>query len=137
MTASPGRSFAPVSGPVAGVPPAAEPVAKIAAEPVAKIAATRVAEPDPDLFTAAGLALETVPETGAEPPPAVVLRQIEVEVFPDGTMTRENAARYLGISRHTLATWAHLKTGPRYMKLRRKSYYRKSDLDDWKAEQFT
>ncbi len=121
MTALPRNSFAPVSG------------SATAAEPVVETAS----EPAPDLFAAAGLALEPGPETSAEPPPAVVLRQVEVEIFPDGTMTRDNAARYLGISRHTLAAWAHLKTGPRYMKLRRKTYYRKTDLDDWKAEQFT
>lgn len=91
-----------------------------------------------DLFAAAGLASVTTPERPTTVPAAgnVVLREIEVEIFPDGTMTRENAARYLGISVHTLAGWAHLKTGPRYMKLRRKTYYRKADLDAWKACRF-
>ena len=90
---------------------------------------------DGDLFATEGLA-PAKRKLAARPADVVVLREIEVEVFPDGTMTRENAARYLGVSPHTLAGWAHLKIGPRYMKLRRKTYYRKVDLDTWKAERF-
>lgn len=61
------------------------------------------------------------------------LVQRRAVVFPDGTLRRKDAACYLGLSPSCLARHASMGTGPRYTVFRGKSYYRKADLDAWKA----
>ena len=78
---------------------------------------------------------EAVTPAAIEPTPAVVLRPVEVTVLPDGTMRRADAARYLGISPHTLAGWAHFRYGPKFIRVGRKTFYRRRDLDAWKETQ--
>ncbi len=68
---------------------------------------------------------------------SITLRPIEVVILEDGTMDRVNAARYLGISPRTLATWATCRFGPPYIRVGRKCYYRRTALDAWKAERET
>ena len=44
-------------------------------------------------------------------------------------LTREQAAKYLGVSVPSLARWASHGSGPAYYKLGRLARYRKDDLD--------
>lgn len=59
--------------------------------------------------------------------------QRRVTFFPDGTCRRRDAAHYLGLTQSTLAHHARRGTGPRYFLFQGRSYYRRTDLDDWKA----
>jgi excisionase family DNA binding protein len=43
----------------------------------------------------------------------------------------EEAAEYLGVSRHTLAWWRHHGVGPRYGRMGQRIVYRVEDLDSW------
>ena len=50
----------------------------------------------------------------------------------DQPLSRDEAARYLGVSRYTLSAWAARGTGPRYSrsgKVRGRVWYRVRDLD--------
>ena len=50
----------------------------------------------------------------------------------DQPLTRDQAARYLGVSRSTLSSWAARKVGPRYSRsgrVRGRVWYRVRDLD--------
>jgi excisionase family DNA binding protein len=52
----------------------------------------------------------------------------------DQPLTRDEAARYLGVSRNTLSSWAARKAGPPYSrsgKVRGRVWYRVRDLDAW------
>ena len=73
----------------------------------------------------------------AAPPekPPVVLEQVTIKVLPGGLLRREDAARFLGLSAHTLACWAHFKFGPPYFRCRRRAYYRLTDLQTWREAQ--
>lgn len=44
------------------------------------------------------------------------------------------AAEYLRTPRATLQWWRHIKRGPNYVKIGRRIFYRKSDLDDFIGE---
>ena len=59
------------------------------------------------------------------------LVQVTVRVLPDGRLTREHAAIYLGIRPKTLAMWAMQGKGPRPIRVGRRAFYRKVDLDDF------
>jgi len=54
----------------------------------------------------------------------------EINFYPDGRLDAENAAKYLGISKMTLAVYRSKKTGPSYIKIG-KIFYLKRDLDEW------
>jgi hypothetical protein len=58
------------------------------------------------------------------------IRQVSVQVLPDGRMDRRNAAKYLGLSVKTLAMHACRRTGPNFVKRGRVFYFRE-DLDHW------
>jgi len=58
---------------------------------------------------------------------------VKVRMFPDGRMDVENAERYTGIKRKTLAIMRSKGVGPRYVK-RGRIFYFKEDLDRWLAE---
>lgn len=47
-----------------------------------------------------------------------------------GRLDRENAAKYLGLSKKTLELWAVMGQGPGYVKRGRVWYFR-NVLDDW------
>ena len=50
----------------------------------------------------------------------------------DQPLSRDEAARYLGVSRATMSCWATRRTGPRYSrsgKVRGRVWYRVRDLD--------
>ena len=59
------------------------------------------------------------------------LVQVTVRVLPDGRMTREHAAMYLGLKPKTLAMWAMQGKGPRSIRVGGRAFYRKVDLDDF------
>jgi hypothetical protein len=53
-----------------------------------------------------------------------------IDFLPDGRMDSNNAARYLGLSRKTLAMKRCDGSGPKFVKRGRIFYY-KADLDEW------
>jgi len=57
-------------------------------------------------------------------------KPIEIEFFPDGRLDTENASRYTGYSKKTLAMKRCQGTGPKYIK-RGRVFYFKEDLDEW------
>jgi predicted DNA-binding transcriptional regulator AlpA len=58
-------------------------------------------------------------------------KTIHVSQFPDGRLDRNNAAAYTGFSAKTLAMHACTGTGPKFVKIGGRVFYRKADLDDW------
>ena len=52
----------------------------------------------------------------------------------DELLTTKEAARYLRVSPRTLERYRVTGQGPRYLKIGRLVFYRKSDLDAWLAE---
>lgn len=46
-------------------------------------------------------------------------------------LTREEAASYLGVSVSSLAHWSMSGSGPVFVKLGKRSWYRRSTLDAW------
>jgi hypothetical protein len=55
--------------------------------------------------------------------------QVRVRVLPDGRMTRENAAKYLGHSSKTLAMWQLQGKGPSSVLVSGRRFYFKDVLD--------
>ncbi len=55
--------------------------------------------------------------------------QVRVRVLPDGRMTRDDAARYLGHQPKTLAMWQLQGKGPRSVKVGGRVFYYRADLD--------
>ncbi len=53
-----------------------------------------------------------------------------IELLPDGRMSAENAAAYVGLSKKTLAMYRWRGIGPKFVK-RGKVFYFKTDLDKW------
>lgn len=58
--------------------------------------------------------------------------EIAIPTFPDGRMTAEHAAAYLGLSPKTLAMMRCRGNGPTFIKRGRIFYFRE-DLDTWIA----
>ena len=46
-------------------------------------------------------------------------------------LTRDEAARYLGVSKRTLEKWVETGTGPSYRRRGRRAFYTIADLDAW------
>ena len=59
------------------------------------------------------------------------IEQVRVRVLPDGRMTRENAALYLGNEPKTLAQWQLQGKGPRSVLVGGRRFYYRDDLDDF------
>jgi len=59
---------------------------------------------------------------------------IEIQIYPDGRMDSENAAKYLEISEKTLAIYRCNGTSPKFIKRGRRVFYFQSDLDEWLNE---
>ena len=57
------------------------------------------------------------------------VEQVRVRMLPDGRMTRENAAHYLGHQPKTLAQWQLQRKGPPSVKVGGEVFYFKADLD--------
>ena len=54
---------------------------------------------------------------------------VRVRQLPDGRMSRDHAARYLGVEPKTLAHWAMTGKGPRCVKVGGRAFYFRQDLD--------
>jgi hypothetical protein len=61
------------------------------------------------------------------------VEQVRVRVLPDGRLTREDAARYLGHQPKTLAMWQLQGRGPRSVRVGGRRFYFKADLDTFIA----
>lgn len=57
------------------------------------------------------------------------IEQVKVRVLPDGRIPRADAAKYLGLSPATLASWAVRGIGPRHRRVGSRSYYYLRDLE--------
>ena len=57
------------------------------------------------------------------------VEKVRVRVLPDGRMSRDNAARYLGYEAKTLAMWALEGNGPKSLKVGGRVFYFKDTLD--------
>jgi hypothetical protein len=74
-------------------------------------------------------------ETMSAPVPAVTspengsFDRIRVRVLPDGRMTRDDAAKYLGRQPKTLAMWQLQGKGPRSVMVGGRRFYFQADLD--------
>ena len=73
--------------------------------------------------------LERIDITGSDMESDTDLEVAKVRVLPDGRMTRQNAARYLGRKPKTLAMWAVQGKGPRMTKVMGRCFYYKAVLD--------
>jgi hypothetical protein len=65
------------------------------------------------------------------------IEQVRVRVLPDGRMTRDNAARYLGHASKTLAMWALQGKGPSFVKVAGRVFYYRAELDRFIAHPST
>jgi hypothetical protein len=54
---------------------------------------------------------------------------VRVRIFPDGRMSRDDAARYLGLSTKTLANLQTQGKGPKPVKVLGRVFYFRDDLD--------
>jgi hypothetical protein len=71
-------------------------------------------------------------ERGANASPEATVASLEAvrcRVLPDGRMTREDSARYLGLKEKTLAMWALQRKGPQFVRVGGRVFYFKTDLD--------
>ena len=59
------------------------------------------------------------------------IENVRVRVLPDGRMTRDHAAIYLGLKPKTLAMWAVMRKGPRSHKVGGRRFYFKDELDEF------
>jgi len=59
------------------------------------------------------------------------IEQVRVRVLPDGRMTRDDAARYLGHASKTLSMWAFQGKGPPFVKVAGRVFYYRSALDQF------
>ena len=64
-----------------------------------------------------------------EAPQGVAIETPRIRVLPDGRMTREHSAQYLGMKPKTLAMWALQGKGPRSVKVGGRRFYFKEELD--------
>ena len=64
-----------------------------------------------------------------QPVTTSALDHVRVRILPDGRMTRQDAARYLGNKPKTLAMWELNGTGPRSVKVGGRRFYFKEVLD--------
>lgn len=59
---------------------------------------------------------------------------IRVRILPDGRLSADDAARYLGRARGTLATWRMRGVGPRWSLVGGRIFYRLSELQRFVEE---
>ena len=59
---------------------------------------------------------------------------VTVRMLPDGRLTREDAARYLGLQAKTLAQWSSMGKGPKPVRVGGRVFYYKEELDRFIAE---
>lgn len=59
------------------------------------------------------------------------LQPLKLHILPDGRLTANYAAAYLGLAPKTLAMWRCDGIGPRFTKIGGKVFYFQTDLDAW------
>ena len=59
----------------------------------------------------------------------ITLETPRVRVLPDGRMTRDDAATYLGLKAKTLSMWQLQGKGPRAHRVGGRVFYFKDDID--------
>ena len=59
------------------------------------------------------------------------VEEVRVRVLPDGRMSREDAAKYLGYEPKTLAMWSLEGKGPPSVKVGGRRFYYKAALDSF------
>ena len=57
------------------------------------------------------------------------IERVRVRILPDGRMTRDDAARYLGMTSKTLAMWWTQRKGPRAHRVGGRCFYYQDELD--------
>ena len=65
--------------------------------------------------------------------PDLLQQHLRVRVLPDGRMTRQDAATYLGLRPKTLANWKLQGKGPPPIIVGRRCFYMRDDLDEFVA----
>jgi len=61
--------------------------------------------------------------------PIDAVEHVQVRILPDGRMTRQDAARYLGMKPKTLAMWQLDSKGPRSVRVGGRRFYFQAELD--------
>ncbi len=61
------------------------------------------------------------------------VEMVKVRVLPDGRLTREDAATFLGRKAKTLAEWQRLGVGPRSLMVGGRRFYQLADLEAFVA----
>ena len=61
----------------------------------------------------------------------VAVEPVRVRVLPDGRMSRQDAAKYLGRSEKTLAMWAMQGKGPAWVRVGGRIFYYRPVLDEY------
>ena len=67
--------------------------------------------------------------SAAAAPSTEAVDQVRVRVLPDGRLSRQDAAKYLGLNAKTLAMWGLAGKGPRSIKLGGRRFYFRAELD--------
>jgi predicted DNA-binding transcriptional regulator AlpA len=78
---------------------------------------------------------ESVPPKPADAPVAPLPAAAQAVLAKNPDLTREEAARFLGITPATLSDWASKKRGPPYTDLGQAVKYPLAALVEWKAQQ--
>jgi hypothetical protein len=78
---------------------------------------------------------EHAPLTAARSAASIAIERVTIGVLPDGLVTRDGAARYLGLAPGTLAVWATQKRGPQSVTIGGRAFYYLDDLDRYIQEQ--
>ena len=78
---------------------------------------------------------ESIPPNPAAPSVAPLPAAAQAVLDENPDLTREDTARFLGITAATLADWASKKRGPPYTDLGQAVKYPLSGLVEWKAKQ--
>jgi Helix-turn-helix domain len=63
------------------------------------------------------------------------IEHVRVRILPDGRVTADDAARYLGHAPKTLAMWRLRGFGPRWCKVGGRIFYFRRDLDAFVADE--
>jgi hypothetical protein len=75
------------------------------------------------------MAKATAAFTATKPESEHSVQHVIVRRLPDGRMSREDAATYLGHKPKTLAEWALRNYGPRAVRVGGRNFYYQRDLD--------
>jgi hypothetical protein len=65
---------------------------------------------------------------------STAIESVTVRILPDGRLSREHAARYLGLKDKTLAMWHLQGKGPKSIKVGGRRFYFQDELDRYIRE---